>query len=141
MKNLLLFLFLSLILLSYTVTKHSLADYVTTDNTIEAIKPIDTCPDQDVWVYVKHSPHDIGDPYVVVVVPIPKRTLVADFENCPAEDTEFLGQGRIAMMGFAGFHVVTVKKGLLNNTNNYTTKAPIDIKVPANNVNAWHVKK
>ena len=97
------------------------------------------CLDQDVWVYVKHS-----DPWhttCTVVVHIPKHSLEGDFENCPAQDTKMFGKGRVGFSGFAGYHVVTIKKGLLNDAKNYTTKPPRKIKVPANNVNTWHVGK
>jgi hypothetical protein len=97
------------------------------------------CLDQDVWVYIKHS-----DPWAAtctVVVFVPKHSLAADFENCPAQDTKVFGKGRVGFSGFAGYHVVTIKKGLLNDSKNYTTKPPRKIKVPANNFNTWHVSK
>ena len=64
-----------------------------------------------------------------------------DFENCPAENTEVFGKGRVGFSGFAGYHVVTIKKGLLNDSKNYTTRPPRKIKVPANNFDTWHVSK
>ena len=97
------------------------------------------CLDQDVWVYVKHA--DPWDITCTVVVYVPKHSLQGDFENCPAENTEVFGKGRVGFSGFAGYHVVTIKKGLLNDAKNYTTKPPRKIKVPANNVNTWHVSK
>ncbi len=100
---------------------------------------ISLCLDQDVWVYVTHP-----DPWTAtctVVVYIPKHSLQGDFENCPAEDTKVFGKGRVGFSGFAGYHVVTIKKGLLNDSKNYTTRPPRKIKVPANNFNTWHVSK
>lgn len=97
------------------------------------------CLDQDVWVYVKHP-----DPWAkdcTVVVYVPKHSLEGDFENCPAQDTKVLGKGRVGFSGFTGYHVVTIKKGLLNYPKNFTTKPPRKIKVPENNFNTWHVSK
>jgi hypothetical protein len=99
----------------------------------------DTCLDEEVWVYIKHS--DPWDITCTVIVNIPKHSLQADFENCPAVDTEMVGIGKKGITGFAGFHVVTIKKGLLNDSKNYTTKPPRKIKVPQNNTDTWHVKK
>ena len=97
------------------------------------------CLDQDVWVYVKHT--DPWEATCTVVVHVPKHSLQGDLENCPAEDTKVVGKGRVGFSGFAGYHIVTIKKGLLNSPKNYTTRAPRKIKVPANNFNTWHVNK
>ena len=97
------------------------------------------CLDQDVWVYIKHP-----DPWTetcTVVVFVPKHSLDGDFENCPTQDTKVLGKGRVGFSGFAGYHVVVIKKGLLNDSKNYTTKQPRKIKVPENYWNTWHVNK
>ena len=97
------------------------------------------CLDQDVWVYVRHS--DPFETTCTVIVHVPKHSLEGDLQNCPAQDTKLVGQGRLGFSGFAGFHIVTIKKGLLNSPKNYTTRAPRKIKVPANNFNTWHVSK
>jgi hypothetical protein len=97
------------------------------------------CLDQDVWVYVKHP-----DPWstdCTVVVYVPRHSLEGDFENCPAQDTKVFGKGRVGFSGFAGYHVVIIKKGLLNHPKNFTTKPPRKIKTPENNRNTWHVSK
>ena len=98
--------------------------------------PLDQCPDQDVWVYIRYTLYEIGDPSGRVVVHIPKRTLEADFKNCPSDDIKLMGKSR-----FTGFHVVTLKKGYLNNVKNYTIFPPGKTKVPGNNFNTWHVGK
>lgn len=105
----------------------------------DAMQGTGPCPDQDVWVYIKHP-----DPWhetCVVVVHIPKHSLTGDFKNCPAQDTKVVGQGRIGLSKFAGMHVVVLKKGTLNERKNYTTKPPRKIKIPENNVNTWHADK
>jgi len=104
-----------------------------------AASETDQCLDQDVWVYVKHS--DPWDITCTVVVHLPKHSLEGDFENCPAEDTKAFGKGRTGFSKFAGYHVVIIEKGLLNDPKNYTTKAPRKIEVPANNFDTWHVSK
>jgi len=97
------------------------------------------CLDQEVWVYVKHE--DPWEATCTVVVNVPKHSLQGDLNNCPAEDTKVFGKGRKGMTGFAGFHVVILKKGMLNDSKNYTTRPPRKIKVPQNNFNTWHVSK
>ena len=97
------------------------------------------CLDQEVWVYVKHA--DPWDATCTVVVNVPKHSLQGDLNNCPAEDTKVVGKGRKGTAGFAGFHVVTLKKGMLNDSKNYTTRPPRKIKVPQNNIDTWHVSK
>lgn len=104
-----------------------------------AVSETGSCLDQDVWVYVKHV--DTWGTPCTVVVHVPKHSLQGDFENCPAEDTKVLGKGRVGFSGYAGFHIVTIKKGLLNDSKNYTTRAPRKIKVPKNNYDTWHVSK
>ena len=97
------------------------------------------CLDQDVWVYVKHS-----DPWAgttTVVVQVPKHSLQGDFNNCPAEDTKVIGLGRTITNKFAGFHIVILKRGILNKSKNYTTRPPRKIEIPQNNFNTWHVNK
>ncbi len=106
---------------------------------VEAASETSPCLDQDVWVYIKHT--DLWTGTYTVVVSIPKHSLEGDFDNCPAEDTKLLGKGRIGFSKFAGYHVVTIKKGLLNDSKNYTTKPPRKIEVPQNNYNTWHVNK
>jgi len=97
------------------------------------------CLDQDVWVYIKHD--EPFEPTCMVVAEIPKHSLEGDFENCPAQDTKVVGQGRIGFSSYAGMHVIVIPKGYLNDPKNYTTRPPKPIKVPANNVNTWHVNK
>jgi len=99
------------------------------------------CLNQDVWVYVRHQ--GFYEAPCIVVVHVPKYSLQGDFQNCPAEDTTVLGQGRNGpgLNNFSGMHIVTLKKGKLNNPKNYTTKPPKKIEVPANNINTWHVSK
>ena len=97
------------------------------------------CLDHDVWVYIKKS--DAFEPTCMVVVHIPKHSLQGDFQNCPAQDTRRVGQGRYGMSTFAGMKVVTIPKGHLNNPKNYTTRAPRPIKIPADNTKTWHVNK
>ena len=97
------------------------------------------CLDQDVWVYIEHS--DPWEGTGTVVVQVPKHSLEGDFDNCPAEDTKAIGIGRTITNKFAGFHIVILKKGILNTSKNYTTRQPRKIKIPANNINTWHVRK
>lgn len=97
------------------------------------------CLDQDVWVYIKHT--DPWEDTCTVVVYVPKHSLQGDFNNCPAEDTKVVGRGQKGMTGFAGFHVVILKKGVLNDSKNYTTRPPRKFKIPQNNWNTWHVNK
>ena len=102
------------------------------------------CLDQDVWVYVKHVDDTLEwHPPCMVVVKIPKHSLQGDFNNCPAQDIRLVGQGRagFGMSVFAGYHVVVIKKGYLNDPKNYTTRPPRPIKIPANNIDSWHVNK
>ena len=104
---------------------------------LEYEKKIDNpCLDQDVWVFVKHR--DPWDPTCTVIVHVPKHSLGGDAINCPAQDTKVVGEGRMNGQ-FAGFHVVTLKKGILNNPKNYVTKKPKHIKIPANNFNLRHI--
>lgn len=138
MKNLVLALLL-LVLTSLSFSTAKIEALPLMDTPQDAA--LDQCPDQDVWVYVKHPAHEIGEKYCRVIVHIPKRTLEGDFYNCPAQDTKAVGKGVIGFKFFAGYHVVTIEKGLLNNTKNYTTRPPRAIEVPANNRNTWHVKK
>lgn len=99
------------------------------------------CLDQDVWVYVKHSGFLI--PSSTVIVHVPKHSLIGDFQNCPAQDTKAVGQGRTGSgrIIFSGMYVVTLKKGALNDSKNYTTNPPRKIEVPADNMETWHVGK
>ncbi len=97
------------------------------------------CLDQDVWVYVEHSGFWI--PSTTVIVHVPKHSLVGDFQNCPAQDTKAVGQGRFGLVMYSGMYVVTLKKGALNDSKNYTTNPPRKIEVPANNIDTWHVGK
>lgn len=107
--------------------------------TVATATEISPCLDQDVWVYVKHT--DPWEGTCTVVVHVPKHSLQRDFNNCPAEDTKVVGPARKGMIGFAGFHVVILKKGILNDSKNYTTRPPRRIKVPQNNFDTWHVSK
>ena len=99
------------------------------------------CLDEDVWVYIKHN--GFYEPPSTVIAHIPKHSLEGDFQNCPAEDTKVVGQGRTGVMleQFLGMRIVTLKKGKLNDSKNFTTKSPKKMKVPANNINTWHVSK
>ena len=108
--------------------------------------PQNPCLDQDVWVYLEHK-NDM-DPTCLVIVYIPKYSLESDSQNCPAEDTKVIGEGRIDIDKFGAFpglstyfgmHVVVLKKGFLNNPKNYTTKPPKHIEIPANNFNIRHI--
>jgi hypothetical protein len=108
---------------------------------VDEIEIQNPCPDEDVWVYIKHQASDDWEwhPPCVVIVHIPKHTLEGDFENCPAQPTEVLGKGQ-SSRGFAGMHVVELKKGHLNNPKNYTTRPPKSMDMPADNIRTWHVK-
>ena len=63
------------------------------------------CLDQDVWVYIKHKASEKGPwhPPCIVVVHIPKHSLSGDFQNCPAQDTKLVGQGRTGVGLRAGY--------------------------------------
>lgn len=94
-----------------------------------------SCLEQDVWVYFRHK--DIWSSACMVVVYIPKNSLVRDSKNCPGQDTKVIGVGYVGKDKFFGMHVVTIKKGLLN-TNKYVhTKPPRKIKHTPNNRNSW----
>jgi len=100
-----------------------------------------SCPDQDVWVYIKHS-----DPWhrpCIVIVHIPKHSLLADFENAPSKDVKVMGEGRagFGLTQFTGFHVVVLKKGFLNDPGNYTTRPPKKVKIEADNIKTWYVNR
>jgi len=99
------------------------------------------CSDQDVWVYIKHT--KFYEPPSIVIVHIPKHSLIGDLSNCPAQDTTVVGEGRrgLLLKQFAGMSIVTLKKGKLNDSKNYTTRPPKRIEIPANNFNVWHVSK
>lgn len=99
------------------------------------------CLDQDVWVYVEHSKFWVSAS--TVIVHVPKHSLVGDFQNCPAQDTKAVGQGRTGptLTVFSGMHVITLKKGVLNDSKNYTTRPPRKIEIKANNFDIWHVSK
>jgi len=99
------------------------------------------CLDEDVWVYIKHDRFFYKPSTTMVVVHVPKHSLQGDLQNCPAEDTKVLGQGRAGFnfKQFSGMHIVTLKKGKLNDSKDYTTKPPKKIEVPANNIDTWHV--
>ena len=127
MKVLILFLLIILTIFSFTVEAAS--------------DIVDVCLDQDVWVDIKHS--DPWEDTCIVIVYVPKHSLQGDFYNCPAEDTEVIGEGRkgFGLTVFDGMHVLTLPKGMLNDSSNYRTTPPRKIKVPANNRDTWHVSK
>ena len=99
------------------------------------------CLDQDVWVYINN--YGFLTQPATVVVHVPKHSLRGDSENCPIKDTKVMGEGRTGpgLTVFAGMRVVTLEKGKLNDSKNYTTRAPRRIEVPDDNMNTWHVNK
>jgi len=104
----------------------------------ETPAPENPCPDQDVWLSVRHR--DDWDPTCIVIVHIPKHSLEGDDQFCPAEDTEVIGEGRVGpgLSKYFSMHVLILKKGFLNDPKNYTTKPPKKIEKPADNMNMWH---
>jgi hypothetical protein len=112
---------------------------------IKDIAPVTSpCLDQDVWVYIRHIDDTLEwHQPCIVIVKIPKHSLQGDFNNCPAQDVKLVGQGRtgFGMSIYSGYHVIVLKKGYLNKPENYTTRPPKPIKIPANNINSWHVSK
>jgi hypothetical protein len=91
-----------------------------------------------VWVFIKHK-EPLGS-ICLVVVHVPKHSLTGDINNCPAQDTKRVGMGRVRGR-YAGHHVVTLKKGILNNPKNYVIKPPKSLKIPADNFDTWHVMR
>ena len=105
------------------------------DETSEA----NQCLDKDVWVYVKHS--DPWEDTSTVIVHVPKFSLERGSQDCPRQDTKVVGIGRTDTKEYAGFHVVILKKGALNDPKSYTTRAPRKIEIPENFFDTWYVDK
>lgn len=106
------------------------------------IPPIENpCPEQDVWIYLRHK--NLGEPVVVVIVFIPKCSLSGAGQNCPGSDTKVVGEARagINLLNYVDMRIVILKRGYLNNSGNYTIEPPEIIEKPADNFNLWHTKR
>jgi hypothetical protein len=81
-------------------------------------------PTLDVWVMVYHSHEDLRHPPCMVIVHIPKNSLDADENNCPAHDTKLVGEGFSGNGVSTGYHVIILKKGALNDPKSYSLMPP-----------------
>ena len=97
-------------------------------------------PTLDIWVYVKHKDLDYKHQPCRVIVHIPKNTLECDDKNCPAQDTKVVGEGMWSDGVSAGWHVVKIKKGALNNPKSYTFDKPKwKPRIEPDNITMWLV--
>lgn len=97
----------------------------------------DLCPDQDVWVIIKHL--DVWHGEYAVIVHVPKYSLTNDSKNCPDKDTKVAGRVMLKNGDYYGIHVVVLGKGKLNDEKGYTTNPPPNIPAPADNIRTWNV--
>lgn len=96
-------------------------------------------PSLDVWVVAKHAEDPFGDhPACTVIIHIEKGSIYCDDKNCPAEDTKVVGE-MVFQNGISwGFHVVTLKKGMLNDPKSFSFSAPKrKFKIKPDWLNIW----
>lgn len=98
---------------------------------------VNNWPTLDAWVLVRHSDPFLEHAPCIVIVHIPKNSIECD-ENCPAQDTKLVGEGVDDKGISTGYHVITIKKGALNNPESFSFEPPKrKPKVVPDFINIW----